>query len=159
MASAMDGVSGVEMVYPYEVCDDPEQMKQLLEKYSLAISAVNVNIKAEPEFLNGGFTSTNPDVCAKAVEFMKQAKDYAQAVVADKVTCCPLADGYEFNFQYDYGKAWKNLVKTLGQASSNLPEIPLFIEYKPSETPERYFVDTATEALLLLNDVGIYQLG
>jgi xylose isomerase len=28
MASAMDGVSGVEMVFPYEVCDDPLEMKQ-----------------------------------------------------------------------------------------------------------------------------------
>ncbi len=48
MASEMKGVSGVEMVFPYEVCDDPKDMKKLLDKFSLGISAVNVNVKAEP---------------------------------------------------------------------------------------------------------------
>ena len=159
MASAMDGVTGVETVFPYEVCDDPEEMKQLVDKYSLAISAVNVNVKAEPEFRNGSLTASDPDVRAKAVDFIKRAKEYAKAVGADKVTCCPLADGYEFNFQYDYGKAWKNLVETFGQAGDYLREIPLFIEYKPSETRGRCFVDTAAKALLLLGEVGIDEMG
>jgi len=159
MASDMEGVSGVEVVYPYEVCEDPGEMKQLLEKYSLAISAVNVNVKAEPEFRNGSLTSPEPSVRAKAVEFIKKAKDYAGEVGADKVTCCPLGDGYEFNFQYDYGRAWSNLVDTLGQAGGYLPEIPLFIEYKPSETRGRCFVDTAAKALLLLNEIGIDRMG
>lgn len=159
MASAMEGVSGVEMVYPYEVCDDPREMKQLLDKHSLAISAVNVNVKAEPEFRNGSLTATDPSVRAKAVDFIKKAKDYAKAVGADKVTCCPLADGYEFNFQYDYGTAWKNLVGTLSQAGGYLREIPLFIEYKPSETRGRCFVDTAAKALLLLSEIGIDEMG
>jgi xylose isomerase len=134
-------------------------MKRLVAKYSLAISAVNVNVKAEPEFRNGSLTATDPVVRAKAVEFIKKAKDYAKAVGADKVTCCPLADGYEFNFQYDYGKAWKNLVETLSQAGDYLREIPLFIEYKPSETRGRCFVDTAAKALLLLGEIGIEAMG
>jgi xylose isomerase len=159
MASAMDGVSGVETVFPYEVCEEPEQMKQLLVKYSLTISAINVNVKAELEFRNGSLTATDPDVRAKAIDFIKKAKDYAKAVGADKVTCCPLADGYEFNFQYDYGKAWKNIVDALSKAGGYLPEIPLFIEYKPSETRGRCFVDTAAKALLLLNEIGIEQMG
>ncbi len=159
MASAMDGVSGVEMVFPYEVCDDPQEMKRLLTQRSLAISAINVNVKAEPEFRGGSLTSTDRNVRAKAVDFIKKAKDYAQAVGADKVTCCPLADGYEFNFQYDYGNAWRNLVHTLSDAGSYLCDVPLFIEYKPSETRGRCFVDTAAKALLLLNDVGIEAMG
>jgi len=159
MASDMEGVSGVEVVYPYEVCEDPGEMKQLLEKYSLSISAVNVNVKAEPEFRNGSLTSPDQSVRAKAVDFIKRAKDYASEVGADKVTCCPLGDGYEFNFQYDYGKAWKSLVDTLSQAGGYLADIPLFIEYKPSETRGRCFVDTAAKALLLLNEIGIDKMG
>jgi len=159
MASQMEGISGVEMVFPYEVCDDPEDMKQLAEKYSLGISAVNVNVKAEPEFLNGGLTSTNPDIRAKAVQFIKDAKGYAKVVGADKVTCCPLGDGYEFNFQHDYARAWGNLIDTLGEAGDYLREIPLFIEYKPSETRGRCFVETAAKTLLLLNEIGIEQMG
>ena len=159
LASEIEGMSGVEMVFPYEVLEDPREMKQLLAKYSLDIAAVNVNVKAEPEFRNGSLTSTDSKVRAKAVGFIRRAKDYAKAVGADKVTCCPLGDGYEFNFQYDYAEAWKNLIQTLGEAGGYLREIPLFIEYKPSETRGRCFVDTAAKTLLLLNEIGIEEMG
>jgi len=132
---------------------------KLLKQYQLDIAAINVNVKAEPEFRNGGLTSIDPDIRKKAVRFIKQAKDFAKAVAANKVTCCPLGDGYEFNFNCDYAQMWKYLVETFSEAGSYLPEIPLFIEYKPSETRGRCFVDTAVKALCLLNDIGIEQMG
>ena len=87
MVREIKGVDGVEVVYPYEV-STPEDTKALVEKYGLKFSAINVNIKAEPEFLNGGVTSNKKEVRDKAVQFIKEAKDFAQAVGADKVTCC-----------------------------------------------------------------------
>ena len=158
IASGIEGMSGVECVFPYEV-SDAEQLRTLLKKYNLEIAAVNVNVKAEPEFRNGGLTSLGPAVRQKAVQFIKNAKDFAQAVGADKVTCCPLGDGYEFAFQCDYGRMWKYLVETFGEAGSYKPEIPLFVEYKPSETRGHCFVDTAAKTLCLLNDIGIEQMG
>ena len=109
----IEGYDGVEIVYPYEV-SDPAATRQVLDKYGLKAAAVNVNVKAEPEFRNGGLTSHLPEVREKAVRFIKEAKDFAQAVGADKVTCCPLGDGYEFAFQYDYAQTWKYLVEAFG---------------------------------------------
>ena len=86
------------------------------------IAAINVNVKAEPEFRNGGLTSHNKEIRDKAVRFIKEAKDFAAAVGADKVTCCPLGDGYEFAFQYDYAQAWKYLVETFGEAGRYKPK-------------------------------------
>ena len=158
MVSQMEGMSGVEVVFPYEV-NDAASLKSLLIKYNLGIAAVNVNVKAEPEFRNGGLTSTDPAVRRNAVQFIRDAKDFAQAVGADKVTCCPLGDGYEFAFQCDYAQMWKFLIETFGEAGAYKPEIPLFIEYKPSETRGHCFVDTAAKALCLLNDIGIKEMG
>lgn len=158
LMSQIQGYNGVEIVYPYEV-SDAETTKTLLEKYNLGVAAVNVNVKGEPEFRNGGLTSLDPEIRAKAVSFIKQAKDFAEQVGADKVTCCPLGDGYEFSFQYDYALAWKNLVDTLGEAGRYKPEIPLYIEYKPSETRGHCFVDTAAKALCLLNDINLDAMG
>ena len=101
LMTEIDGYDGVEIVYPYEV-NDPSTTKTLLDKYGLKVAAVNVNVKAEPEFRNGGLTSLDKAVREKAVRFIKEAKDFAAALGADKVTCCPLGDGYEFVFQYDY---------------------------------------------------------
>jgi hypothetical protein len=71
----IDGYNGVEIVYPYEV-NDPAATRQVLEKYGLDVAAVNVNVKAEPEFRNGGLTSHLPEVREKAVRFIKEAKDF-----------------------------------------------------------------------------------
>ncbi|MGA2362582.1 MAG: sugar phosphate isomerase/epimerase family protein [Candidatus Aminicenantales bacterium] len=158
LASKMKGMSGVEVVFPYEV-KDGKSLTPLLKKYGLAVAAVNVNVKAEPEFRNGGLSSRDAAVRKKAVQFIKDAKDFSQIVGADKVTCCPLGDGYEFAFQCDYAQMWKYLVETLGEAGDYKKEIPLFIEYKPSEIRGHCFVDTAAKTLCLLNDIGIGQMG
>ncbi|MFO7461999.1 MAG: TIM barrel protein [Desulfatiglandales bacterium] len=158
MMAEIEGCDGVEIVYPYEV-NDPKEIRSLLKKYRLNIAAVNVNVKAEPEFRNGGLTSNRKEIRAKAVRFIKDAKDFAEAAGADKVTCCPLGDGYEFAFQYDYAKAWKRLVETFGEAGAYKTKIPLFIEYKPSETRGRCFVDNAAKTLCLLNDMQVKEMG
>jgi xylose isomerase len=158
LMTEIEGCDGVEIVYPYEV-NDPKATRALLKRFKLHIAAVNVNVKAEPEFRNGGLTSLRKGIRAKAVRFIQEAKDFASSVDADKVTCCPLGDGYEFAFQYDYAKAWKHLVETFGEAGFYKPEIPLFIEYKPSETRGHCFVDTAAKALCLLNDTQVKEMG
>ncbi len=158
LMNEIDGYDGVEIVFPYEASNVSET-KKTLQKYNLTVAAVNVNVKAEPEFRNGGLTSTDPSIRAKAVRFIQDAKDFAADIGADKVTCCPLGDGYEFSFQYDYAKAWRNLVDTLGEAGAYNHDIPLFIEYKPSETRGRCFVDTAAKALCLLNDIKGVKMG
>ncbi len=154
----IDGYSGVEIVYPYEV-NDAHETRAALKKHNLEVAAINVNVKAEPEFRNGGVTSTEAAVRAKAVQFIKDAKDFAADVGADKVTCCPLGDGYEFAFQYDYAAAWRHLIETFSEAGGYRQEIPLYIEYKPSETRGRCFVDTAAKALCLLNDIKNSSMG
>ncbi len=158
LVGQMKWMDGVEVIFPYEI-SDAEKLKGLLKKNNLGISAVNVNVKAEPEFRNGGLTSNDPNIRAKAVQFIKDAKDFAKAVGADKVTCCPLGDGYEYNFQANYGTMWKYLVETFGEAADYNREIPLFIEYKPSETRGRCFVDTAAKTLCLLNDIQNKDMG
>jgi xylose isomerase len=158
LMTQIEGYDGVELVYPYEV-NDPELTKELLHKYRLNFAAINVNVKAEPEFRNGGLTSHDKNVRAKAVRFIKEAKDFAATAGADKVTCCPLGDGYEFSFQYDYARTWRYLVEAFGEAGSYKPEIPLFIEYKPSETRGRCFVDSASKSLCLLNDIQCRDIG
>jgi len=158
LMTEIEGYDGVEIVFPYEV-NDVEATKAALKTYDLKVAAVNVNVKAEPEFRNGGLTSTKAEIRKKAISFIKRAKDFASDIGADKVTCCPLGDGYEFSFQYDYALAWKNLVDTLGEAGAYNNDMPLFIEYKPSETRGRCFIDTAAKALCLLNDMKCANMG
>jgi xylose isomerase len=159
MVSRMADMTGVECIFPYETGRDPQVFKSLLAKHKLRPAAINVNVKAEPEFRNGGLTSVDPAIRRRAVQFIKDSKDFAIAVGADKVTCCPLGDGYEFAFQSDYAQMWKLLADTFGEAGNYRRELPLFIEYKPSETRGRCYLDTASKTLCLLNDIGIKEMG
>jgi xylose isomerase len=158
LMSKIRGYDGIEIVYPYEV-NDAAFTRALLKKYGLKVAAVNVNVKAEPEFLNGGLTSTKKIVRDKAVRFIKESKDFAAAIGADKVTCCPLGDGFEFAFQCDYRKMWRHLVDAFGECGSYCEEIPLFIEYKPSETRGKCFIDSAAKTLCLLHEIGLKNMG
>jgi xylose isomerase len=156
--SELEGYDGLEVVYPYEV-NDPGQVKALMQRYGVNLAAVNVNVKGEPEFKTGGVSSPDPEIRSKAVRFIKEAKDFAAEVGADKVTCCPLADGYEFSFQVDYTEYWKNLVASFREGAMYRQEIPLFVEYKPSETRAKCFVNDAAKTILLLNEVNAPNTG
>src|SRR4051794_38713845 len=98
------GVTGAEVVHPYEV-ESVETMRGYLQRLNLEIAAINVNIKADPIFAYGSLSSPDPEVRRKAAGMMKAAKDYAKAMGADKVTCCPLSDGYDYPFHTDYRKS------------------------------------------------------
>ena len=160
---SIPGYGGVELVYPYEIGPSAgvtaAQAAQAVTAHGLEFAAVNVNVKAEPEFVSGGITSPDPAVRRTAVRFLKEALDFAAAVGAPRVTCCPLGDGFEFVFQSDYHAAWTRLIDAFGEAAAHRPDVPLMIEYKPKETRRRCFLNRAADTLLLIREIGAASLG
>lgn len=158
MMQRIPGVAGTEVVHPYET-PAPAEMTALLERFGLGVSAVNVNIKLDPMFHAGALTNPAPAVRAKAIEMICAAKDYAAAIGADKVTCCPLSDGYDYSFQTDYGKAWDRMIGCVRDAAAHQRQIPLFLEYKPSETRVHCTLDSAAKTLLLIQAAKAEHVG
>jgi len=153
IVSMIEGFDGVEMVFPYET-GDPADTKRIMDEMNLSFAAINVNIKKEAEWVPGALTRPDKGIRDRAVSMIKKAKDYAKAVGAPHVTCCPLSDGYDILFQVNYRQAWKYMVEAVGEAADYLPEIPLFIEPKYSETRVHCQLDSTAKALLLLKEVG-----
>ena len=158
IAKEIPGYSAVEVVYPYET-KDASVLKSLLEKHGLEASAINVNVKGEPEFVAGGITSPKKEVRRKAIGFITEAMDFAAEVGVNRVTCCPLGDGFEFPFQTDYRRAWTHLCDAFGEGAGHRSDVVLHIEYKPKETRRQCFVARAADALCLIHDVGAENLG
>jgi xylose isomerase len=152
------GVAGAEVVFPYEV-DPPDVMRHHLDRLRLEVSAVNVNIKADPAFVNGALASPDEAVRAKAVGFIREAKDYAASLGVPQVTCCPLSDGYDYSFHTHYARAWERMVAAVREAVAYRPEITLLLEYKPSETRVHCLLDSAAKAVLLCHAVGASNVG
>jgi len=152
------GVSGVEMVYPYELHDLGE-VKTTLAKLGLAVSAVNVNVKSAPEFVKGSITSPDAAIRSKAIEYLKKGKDAAVELGAERITCCPLSDGYDYPFHVHYPSAWERMVEVVADAASYRPEITLHLEYKPFETRVHNLLASAAKTILLCQAAGGKGLG
>lgn len=148
----IDGVTGIEIVYPYET-GDPLETKQLMTTMGLEFAAVNANIKKETKWVPGALSRPNPTLRSEAISIIKKAKDYAKLVGAPLVTCCPLSDGFDNLFQVDYPKAWKYMIDSVAEAADYLPEIPLFIEYKINETRVNCHLDTCAKTIVFLKEV------
>lgn len=153
MLKQVKGLDGVEMVFPHET-SSPEEITTMMQSLGLNWAAVNVNVKKDPQFVAGSLSRPVKAIRAEAVAMIKRAKDFAKAVGAPLVTCCPLSDGYDMLFQIDYKTAWKNMIETVGEAADYLPEIPLFLEPKYSEVRVHCQLDSTAKALLLLKEIG-----
>ena len=152
IVSKIQGITGVEIVYPYET-GEADATVSLMKEHGLEFAAVNANIKKETQFVPGALSRPSPEVRSAAITIIKQAKDYALSVGAPLVTCCPLSDGFDNLFQVDYPKAWKFMIDSVAEAADYLPEIPLFIEYKINETRVNCQLDSCAKTLLLLKEV------
>jgi len=148
----VDGVTGVEIVYPYET-GEAQETKALMSEMGLEFAAVNANIKKETKWVPGALSRPNEDLRTGAINIIKGAKDYAKAVGAPLVTCCPLSDGFDNLFQVDYQKAWNRMIDSVAEAADYLPEIPLFLEYKINETRVNCQLDSCAKTIVLLKEV------
>lgn len=158
LASKIPGVESVEVVHPYETTT-PDELSAAALQRGLGFAAVNANIKGEPRFSAGSASRSSVDIRAKAVAIINGAKDVAAQIGAPLVTCCPLSDGFDYLFQKDYAVTWKNMVETFAEAALYRPEIPLFLEYKYSETRVNCFLDSAATAIHLCRSIGAQGLG
>lgn len=156
--AAIPSVEGVEMVYPHEL-EDLEAVKGALERLRLTVSAINVNVKSDPGFENGSLTSPDRELRDRALGYLKSAKDAAMVLGAERITCCPLSDGYDYAFHVDYASAWGRMVEVVAEAASYRPQITLHMEYKPFETRVHNLLSSAAKTILLCQAAGGQGLG
>ena len=100
----INGVTGVEIVFPYET-EEANATKALMKEMGLEFAAVNANIKKETKWVPGALSRPKENLRKEAIQMIKDAKDYAIAVGAPLVTCCPLSDGFDNLFSSRLSKS------------------------------------------------------
>jgi len=152
------GVAGVELLYPRDL-EAVDEVKETLARLKLEVSAVNVNVKSDREFAAGGLTSPDPAVRRKAVQYIRQGKECALELGARRVTCCPLADGYDYPFQACYGTMWERMLDSIREAAEYQTQITLCLEYKPYESRVHNLLSSASKTILLCQATGGKNVG
>jgi xylose isomerase len=98
-------------------------------------------------------------VRAQAVELLRQGKRVARDLGAARITCAPLADGYDGVFHVDYRHAWRWMVESIACAAADQPDILLHLEHKPAEPRVAGLLDTPAKVVRLCRDVGAPSVG
>ena len=144
MISSIEGIEGVELKYPFDL-KDIVSAKRLMEDHGLACSAVNVDIKDAAYFRHGALSASSAEARERAVSMLREGMDAAAELGANLVSCCPLAEGYDYPFQIDYTDAWGHFIESLRQVVAHRADVRLALEYQPHEPHSR----------ILLRNVGM----
>ena len=158
MIRQIPGADGIEIVYPGEFAQ-PEKTVQMVREAGLKVSAVNLNVKSANKWKTGSFTSANPQLRAQAVSDLKTAMDLAAEFDAWMVTCCPLIDGHNYNFEVDYLKQWNWLEEGIAQAAAHRQDVRISLEYKLNESRNYVVLGDMGRSLFLCERLGLANVG
>lgn len=124
IASQIPDLDGIELKYPADF-QDVAETRRLLNDLGLTLAAVNINLKGPIKWRYGSLTSVQPEIRADAVRDLKIALDIAAELGTDLVTCCPVADGYDYPFEMDYSLAWEHFIEGVREAASHRQDVRL----------------------------------
>lgn len=152
------GVDGIEIVYPGDF-EDVQETVAMVRDTGLPVSAVNLNVKSQDKWRTGSFTAQNADLRADAVADMKTAMDLAAEFGSDMITCCPLIDGHNYNFQMDYMQQWQWLEAGIAEAARHRDDVRISLEYKLNESRNYCILGDMGRTLFLCERLGFPHVG
>jgi len=158
MCKQIEGAQGIEVVYPADF-EKPSETEKLIRDSGFKISAINLNVKSDSKWRRGSFSAKDSKARAAAVGDMKICMDLADTFGAKMVTCCPLADGHDYNFQIDYVEHWHYLVEGIRESAKYRSDVKISLEYKPNEMRNYIILPDIGTTLHLCNSVGLPNVG
>lgn len=159
-ASKVKNSRGIEVIYPAEFTyEEVDKFKELLKVYRLQVAGILVDLFAEPKWIYGSLTSRDEKVRKEAIERSIQTIEVAKELGCGVVTLWLGHDGYDYPFQVNYNEKWNMLVEGVKEIASHDINMKISIEYKLKEPRTHIFVGTAGKALLLVNEVGLKNVG
>ena len=159
-AGKVSGANGIEVMYPTDFGDDQvNEVGHLLRKHALAPAGLLVDLFGLPKWMNGSFSSKDSQVRKDAVQLSKQAIDVAVKLDCKTITLWLGQDGYDYPFQTDYQETRRWLTEGVREVAEYRSDVNIALEYKPKEPRTHLFVGTASQAIMLCNDVGLNNVG
>lgn len=157
-AKKVKSASGIEVVFPSEFSDLNETIK-IIKENGLPLSALNLNVKSEKRWEKGSFTNPDPQIREQAVKSMWAAMDLAVELGTDMVSCCPLIDGHNFNFEVNYLDQWAWLEEGIKRGASHRSDVRVSLEYKLNECRNANILADMGRSLYLCERIGLPNVG
>ena len=153
---AMNGLTHLEFNYPEHIQGyDLEDIKSAMD----GLQVNGLAIRWRNRFVNGEFNNPDENLRKEAVRICKDGVDVCRQLGGKVITLWFENDGFDYPFQIDYEKSWKNMVEGIREVADYAPDLKISIEYKPFEPRNFSLVDSTGMTLLLINDVDRPNVG
>ena len=125
----------------------------------MSVGTLCVDLFSDVRWMNGALTSPDEAVRSEAVKIAKTSLRLAKDLGTDQVAMWLGQDGYDYSFQVDYGVSWDRLVEAVKECGRYDPSVKIGLEYKIKEPRTHIFIATVGKALLLVDEVGLENVG
>ena len=135
------------------------KLKEYLKRTGLKVGSLAVDTFANPIYKKGSLSSTDSVVRDQALEDSKRVIDFAQEIGCKIVTLWPGQDGYDYIFAADYMKERQLFADGVEELCRYNPDITITLEYKIKEPRTHSYISTVGSTLLMIEKIGLPNLG
>jgi xylose isomerase len=159
LAGQVDDLSVVDINYPWADGDITlDKVEEALKRNNLSVIGITPEIYTR-QFAKGAFTNPDPGIRRLANEMINDAADVVRRFGADYVKLWPGQDGWDYPFQVDHGKLWRQSIEGVAELAQQNPDLKFVIEYKPREPRAHMSYDSVSRTLLGIEKMGVPNVG
>ncbi|HNQ35912.1 MAG TPA: sugar phosphate isomerase/epimerase family protein [bacterium] len=128
------------------------EVKDALKEYRLVPTNMNTNLWTDPHWKFGGVTNPNRKVREEALEITIQGAEIARELGCTSVALWPGADGWDYNFEANYGVLLEQFVQACIEINRRAKKLGLRfgIEAKMKEPREGHMIIPTTHCAVLV---------
>ena len=158
-AASIEKLDAVDLVMTWDMMNQRQEIKELLKKTGLGVGSLAVDTFANPIYQKGSLSSTDTAVRNRALEDAKRVIDFAEEIGCPIVTLWPGQDGYDYIFAADYIKERQLFADGLEELCRYNENITITVEYKLKEPRTHSYLNTVGSTLLMMEKIGLPNLG
>ncbi|OYT31271.1 MAG: sugar isomerase [Thermofilum sp. ex4484_79] len=123
------------------------ETKGLLEKYGISPTTMNINMFTDPKWKYGSVTNPQKELREEAYNRLLLAADIARKVDCEAFSFWPGQDGWDYNFESNYGKKFEWFYEAVLEAAKRAKQLGLKfgIEAKLKEPKEGNMIVPTTQ--------------
>ncbi len=157
-AAEVEGLSAVDVPYPFTPGVTVEQVQQALSAHGLSVTGVTPEIYLR-KFGKGAFTNPDPGVRREALALMNDAAGIVRALNGQYLKIWPGQDGWDYPFQVNHHDLWALAVDGMRELAAANSDLRIAIEYKPREPRVKMTWDSAARSILGIQQIGLDNVG
>ena len=158
-ASTVPSLTAVDLVMDKDLMSRKEEIKGHLARTGLKVGSLAVDTFANPIYGKGSLSSTVKEVRDQAIADAKAVIDFAAEIGCPIVTLWPGQDGYDYIFAADYIKERQLFADGVEELCRYNSDITITLEYKIKEPRTHSYISTVGATLLMIEKIGLSNLG